>query len=117
VPIYSFRCRGCAWGGTRILKYDERDLPGPCPRCGGTLERAPVESFSVPKVKPQTVLVRRPQPKGLDVTFQGMTLEGAKCGISLKGGKLTTRDMRFSRCKTAIRAENTDVDIEDTEIE
>lgn len=39
MPVYEYACAGCDARTDRLLPHDRADVPGPCPACGGRLER------------------------------------------------------------------------------
>jgi putative FmdB family regulatory protein len=39
VPVYEYACADCGARVERLLAHREVDTPGPCPSCGGGLER------------------------------------------------------------------------------
>jgi putative FmdB family regulatory protein len=39
VPVYEYACAACAARTERLLPHDRASDPGPCPACGGSLER------------------------------------------------------------------------------
>lgn len=39
MPVYEYRCATCGDPTDRILPHSRVDDPGPCPACGGELER------------------------------------------------------------------------------
>jgi putative FmdB family regulatory protein len=39
MPVYEYGCTTCEARLDRLLPFDKADEPGPCPDCGGALER------------------------------------------------------------------------------
>lgn len=39
MPVYEYVCAGCQTRSDRLLPHDRADNPGPCPACGGVLDR------------------------------------------------------------------------------
>lgn len=39
MPVYEYRCQACGAGTDRLLAHEQADEPGPCPDCGGRLDR------------------------------------------------------------------------------
>ena len=46
MPLYDFKCKDCSHEEEVYCKAEEKDETRPCPKCGGEMDKVPIQGLS-----------------------------------------------------------------------
>lgn len=134
MPLYAFRCGSCGWAFDILRSMDERDDPAACPDCIsqntqrklvvpfahsiGTRQdnrQDDVEETGRGRVIQGSSAVRMEDSH--QITFENVSVEGFNTGITALNSSMSGRNLTFKRCNTAIYGKNSEVRMDDLDIE